>query len=348
MIQHRTIQHASKGTREMAISSATIGDHVARLQGKEPDFRLRLAKVAASRNDHDLAEPLLRALHQESPAVPKITQDLANYLSLQGRFEEARSLLEPLVHSVPADAQLRANLAAVLIQLQEVDAAREHARAALSLDPTDPLAKQILTQAGDPEAENVRPISFDKATGQLSIPEELLSQPGLDLGIPIAAALVRAHPEQAEALLADLARDNGVAYAKQVAQLAYHSPTLAVATTHFEQAEALFAKKKMPESLREYTLAIEENLQKAAAYTGAGDCYYMMGKMNLAAAFFEESIAIEPKATTLRFLGDAYQRSNRLEAAARAYEQALELNPSYDAARQQLQLVRQALSSESK
>jgi tetratricopeptide (TPR) repeat protein len=128
--------------------------------------------------------------------------------------------------------------------------------------------------------------------------------------------------------------------------MAAGTPTAATATTHFDKAEALFAARKVPEGLAEYTLAIAEDPQNAAAYLGAGDCHYFMGEPSLAAAFFEESAAIEPKAPTLRFLGDAYQKAGRLRPAAQAYERALELDPSYAAARQQLESVRRELNTE--
>jgi tetratricopeptide (TPR) repeat protein len=116
--------------------------------------------------------------------------------------------------------------------------------------------------------------------------------------------------------------------------------------THLEKAEALFRARKLPEALAEYKLAIKENADNAAAYMGAGDCHYHLGQLNLATAFFEESIAIEVRPSTLRFLGDAHRKSGRIQAAIRAYERALEVDPSYEIARQQLEAVRQNVKAE--
>ena len=163
----------------------------------------------------------------------------------------------------------------------------------------------------------------------------------------ITAALLRANPDEAEGVLQSIAEEKGLDYAQRVAAMAFPGSAQERELSHFEKAKKLFGAQYLAEALEEYKLAIAVNRDHAGAYMGAGDCYYHLGQLNLAAAFFEESVAIQPSPSTLRFLGDAHRRAGRMEKAIQAYEQALELDPSYELVTRQLHIIQEHMKEAS-
>ena len=103
-----------------------------------------------------------------------------------------------------------------------------------------------------------------------------------------------------------------------------------------DRAMRLFQQRRYAEAKVAYAQAITEDPDDHYVYLGLGDCHYMLGDFHLAAAYFEESIAVEPTTSAWRFLGDAYRKGGRRPQARAAYESALALNPEYHIARQQL------------
>lgn len=230
----------------------------------------------------------------------------------------------------------------ILINLGRADEGRPYIKAALAANPSDPTAQYLLQQLGDPDTQPR--IIFEKASGKLIISEELLNKPAVDLAVMITAAVLKAHPAEAQEMLQSIVEEKGLDFAQRVAEIVFPgSVRKPEEQNHFEKAEELFKARLLPEAIEEYKLAIAADRDHAMAYMGIGDCYYHLGQFNLATAFFEESVLIQPNHSTFLFLGDAHLKAGRMEKAIRAYEQALELNPSYEIARQQLRDVREQM-----
>ncbi len=109
--------------------------------------------------------------------------------------------------------------------------------------------------------------------------------------------------------------------------------------THFEEAERLFASKRFLDAIIKYKLAIADNPENWQAYMGLGDAHYMMGEYYLAAAYFEESVAIQPHAPTYRYLGDSYSRTGQLDKAIEAYQCSVDTDPNYGPAKESLRMA---------
>ena len=225
-------------------------------------------------------------------------------------------------------------LGVVYHQLNQPILAERYLKAALVQDPSDYLAKRVIEDIGAAKAQPA--MTFDKESKTLTISDAILDNPSADMGMMILATLLKANPENAQEVLQGVARTEGPAYAQRVFELAFPSAPEEKEPSHFDKAQELFGARRLPEALNEYRLAIKEDRDHALAYMGAGDCYFHMGMLNLAAAYFEESIAIEPSPATLTFLGNAHRKSGRTDEAIQSYEQALKLNPNYELARQHL------------
>lgn len=339
ILQSRAFRAAVRGEVKDAIAVATVADRVSKSLGKQFQVRLRLAEAALYANQYATAEVLLRVLITESPDDLDVQKSFARSLMQQGKYNEARDLLEKIVERSPDDAATHRDLGIIYFRLNQPDLARPSLRAALAADPSDFLAQRVLDEI---ERSNPQPgIVFDKESGTLAISEGLLANSDADLTTMITVTLLKGNPEQAQEILQSIAETNGLAYAQHLAELAFPQAATDTEASHYDKAAKLFHAGSLPEALSEYKLAIAEDRDNASAYMGAGDCYYMMGQLNVATAFFEESIAIRPDHTTLTFLGDAHRKAGRREDAIRAYEQALKLNPNYALARQALSFMQE-------
>jgi tetratricopeptide (TPR) repeat protein len=327
----------ARGRVQDGLTLANAADWLAREVGEKIQRRANLAEAALYMNEYSLAEALYRTLLEESPDDLDIRAKLGRCLAEQGYNEEAKEHLTQVLGRSPDHARALRDLGGVYLNLGDFGAARRYFQAAAEADPSDPLPATVLKQLENHGAEPL--VLYDPASKQLQIDEGLLSRPPDEVSMIITATLLRADPEGAAALLQSIAEERGLEYARRLAEMAF-PPATKRDPSHQDKAEQLFAARKIPEALEEYRLAIAENRDDAFSYMGAGDCYYHMGRFSLAAAFFEESVAIQPRPSTLRFLGDAYRKTGHLKKAASAYEQAVQLDPSYTVAKEQLAVLR--------
>lgn len=334
ILRCRAFRSAADGNAGDAVIAANVADWVAKALNKESRVRRDLADTALYVNQYGTAELVLRALLTEIPGDIGVQGKLGHCLFLQGKYQEAQGFLQHVVERSPHDSRALRELGVVYSHLNQPILALRYLKAALVRDPSDYLAKRVLE---DIEAAQVQPaVTFDQKSKTLTISDAILDNPSADMGMMILATLLKANPENAQEVLQGVARTEGPAYAQRVFELAFPSAAQQKEPSHFDKAQELFRTRQLPEALKEYRLAIKEDRDHALAYMGAGDCYYHMGMLNLATAYFEESIAIEPSPSTLTFLGNAHRKSGRTDEAIQSYEQALKLNPNYELARQHL------------
>lgn len=338
ILRCRAFRSAAGGNAGDAVAAANVADWVAKALNKESRVRRDLADAALYVNSYATAELVLHALLAENPGDIGVQGKLGNCLFLQGKYQEAQGFLQHVVERSPRDGQALRELGVVYNHLNQPILAQRYLKAALVQDPSDYLAKRVLEVI---ESAQVQPaMTFDNESKTLTISDAILDNPSADMGMMILATLLKANPENAQEVLQGVAKTEGPAYAQRVFELAFPSAPQEKEPSHYDKAQEHFRAKRLPEALNEYKLAINEDRDHAMAYMGAGDCYYHMGKLNLATAYFEESIEIEPSPSTLTFLGNAHRKSGRIDEARQSYEQALKLNPNYELARQHLSAMR--------
>ncbi|HET9373095.1 MAG TPA: tetratricopeptide repeat protein [Vicinamibacterales bacterium] len=116
--------------------------------GPDPEAPLRLGRLASQVRAPELAEPYFRRAVAIAPTQASARQQLGLNLTVLGRFEEAARELAEAARLEPRDADTLAHLAYCELQLGRIDDARRHLDAALSVNPTHPLAAQIAARIG--------------------------------------------------------------------------------------------------------------------------------------------------------------------------------------------------------
>lgn len=108
------------------------------------DALLRLGRVAAEAHAPDIAEPLFRQGVALMPDDASARQQYGLDLLVLGRYGDAARELAIATRLDPRDSQSLSHLAYAEAKINQIDAARTHASAALAIDPSDPLARQLV------------------------------------------------------------------------------------------------------------------------------------------------------------------------------------------------------------
>ncbi|HYP97865.1 MAG TPA: tetratricopeptide repeat protein [Polyangiaceae bacterium] len=226
-------------------------------------------------------------------------------------------------------------LAGILIESRKLDEALACLGSAVALDPQHSGAADILSWLSPAEIPGAH---LDLRTNRFYVAQELLDAGPERAATYMSAALIRATPSAAVDVLASLENEKGSEFTAEVRRVLFPvlRAQLDVQHSHLEEAEALFQARRFDEATVEYTAATRDNPSDGAAWMGIGDCYYHLGKFNLATAFFEESVLLRPDAPTYLFLGDAHLKGGRFSGAREAYQAALNVNPNYDFAHRRL------------
>jgi tetratricopeptide (TPR) repeat protein len=111
------------------------------------DVRLRMAELMLEENKVPEALPHLEALMRRYPNRPEVQARLGHCRILEGKTAEARELLEKAVAGLPDDLPLLHDLSKVEMTDGNPPAAERWLRHALQVDPTDPEALFMLSQA---------------------------------------------------------------------------------------------------------------------------------------------------------------------------------------------------------
>jgi tetratricopeptide (TPR) repeat protein len=289
------------------------------------------------RKDLDAAEWLIGDQLKMCPGNLELQKTLGRALILHSKNKEALELLKEIAQVHPDDALVQSMLGSVLYMQGELAKAESHFRRALELDPEEASA-----QYGLRNIDNEKPagaVHFKDGTLTLSGDIENV-EPG-ELAAAMTAAILAANPENMAAGLEEIAQSDPQ-LAQKVTQLLRQQGVLEpvsepASVQHYRRAEQFFGEGQFQEAVREYSLAVEADPDFAEAYMGWGDVYYRIGMYQLAIAYFEESIIIEPMPPTYRFLGDSYAHVGKRKQAEEAYRQALNLDPNYGGARVSLQ-----------
>jgi tetratricopeptide (TPR) repeat protein len=146
-----------KGGYDLAVALQSVGSFPAaaavirRINIPNPDdveAWLRLGRLAAQVHAPDVAEPFFRHAVGMRPDQAGARQQLGLDLLVLGRFDEAARELSEAVRLDPRDPDSLSHLAYCEIKLGRLSDARAHAEAALAINPSDELAKQLLVALG--------------------------------------------------------------------------------------------------------------------------------------------------------------------------------------------------------
>ena len=105
---------------------------------------LRLGRIAMEARAPEVAEPFFRHATAMQPAHAETRQQYGLNLLVLNRFADAARELSESARLNPRDADTLSRLAYAEAKLGRTADARQHALAALAVDPNDPLARQLL------------------------------------------------------------------------------------------------------------------------------------------------------------------------------------------------------------
>jgi tetratricopeptide (TPR) repeat protein len=317
---------------EDAVKLCEILDAMAERNGCVAGYAARLGQVSVFHNAWATGEALLRSAQARGLTEARLHVLLARALTQQGRVEEALEVLRDVIECEPKNADAWRDLGIGLLALEAPEPAWEALSRAIEFDPEDQIAAIALRSIPRPV------VSLDAEAGILNIPADLVNGDPETTAVIITAAIIKAMPGDLEENLQHRASERGPAFVDQVraAILGESQPAEEKAV---DRAKRLFHQRRLVEAKKAYAEAIAEDPDDSYPYLGLGDCHYMLGEFHLAAAYFEESIAVQPTTSAWRFLGDAYRKVGRRPQARAAYESALILDPNYHLARKQLDLM---------
>ena len=109
---------------------------------------LRVGRLAAEVKAPEVAEPFFRHAVAMAPDSPAARHQLGTVLLVLRRYDEAVRELAESVRLDPRSADALANLGYCEYQLGQVAEARAHVDAALGLDPSHALARQLQSALG--------------------------------------------------------------------------------------------------------------------------------------------------------------------------------------------------------
>ncbi len=138
-------------TERLADSAADYSRAADLFHAQSADLReivtlLALLQVDLARNDLDAAEKAAARLSERAPNAAMTTYSNAMVAYRRGRFDEAATLLQPLVSSSPSVIQFRALLGAVLLARGNLFQAEQQFTAVLAAAPRDPAAIKLLAE----------------------------------------------------------------------------------------------------------------------------------------------------------------------------------------------------------
>lgn len=194
-----------RGNFELAFrqdAEAAIAAFEAAYEGQPTqDSLLTLVRAYQRVGDPESALSALRRWREQNEAGPAVLQASAELELARGNMETARDLYEELVAARPSDATARNNLAWILSEQGQLDAAFEHAKRAVELAPDVPEIRDtigmVLLKRGE----------ADQAVGHLK--EAVAGAPSRsDIRLNYVEALVASGDEkEAKEILAEIDKD---------------------------------------------------------------------------------------------------------------------------------------------
>ena len=116
------------------------------------------------------------------------------------------------------------------------------------------------------------------------------------------------------------------------------------AFAYHNRGSAYGKMKNYTQAVADFSQAIAIDANYATAYSGRGFAYYGLGDYERAAADFSKAVSINPNYAEAYYgRGNVYMTLGHYEEAVRDYEKALSLNPNLDAARQNIEMIRNAM-----
>jgi tetratricopeptide (TPR) repeat protein len=138
---------AGAGRRDEAVA---VLRRITPRAGEDVETWLRLGRLAVELKAPDAGEPFFGFAARQRPASAAARVQYGVNLLVLGRMDDAARELSEAVRLDPRDADALAHLAYAELALGRREAARDHAAAALAIDPAQPLAAQIAARLKEP------------------------------------------------------------------------------------------------------------------------------------------------------------------------------------------------------
>ncbi|MDO0933481.1 CHAT domain-containing tetratricopeptide repeat protein [Streptomyces sp. DG2A-72] len=321
-----------------ALELAREADRIAAEHGRKPTVLAALGDELVRRRAWAEAYTVLEERRRVQPADRKVVHLMARCRFERGLYFAGRKLLTDLLGQPPGpeDVETLTFLCTIAVglggdpelgrwkeELKRLDPLQEPLPDRLTT-PRTPRTKIHVDRGADADNRNrpARRGGFDP-TG--------MSQDEFQANF--LASFVEWLPEEQRAeATRDLTRDDPELTA-EVGRLRDRSR----AEEHFKAGERYFGTGRLDDAEREYEAAIALDPDHGYAWHCLGDVWYLRRKYDLAQAYCEESVAIQPSAQGLWLIGECLRNGGAGAHRARAYYQkALELDPDYGAARKAL------------
>jgi len=272
-------------------------------EDSEALYRLGLAYLKLG--EPAKAVPPLRALVKKNLAAVDATVLLARALRLSGEVDEARSLLDAAIASLPGESALRSERGLLARWLNDNDGAIDAYRKAVELAPKD-------------------------AELRFNLGEALHKRGKLDPAIASYREALNLNPELAAAQvnLGKALADKGLYVDAKDVLTAAARKTLTDPEAHYNLAVLLMREDNVQLAIAEYERALAIDPRHALAHNNLGVALDGIGNHQRASEEFRKAIATDPRYVEAHFnLGLSYFRLGDNLRATRQFEKALELEP---------------------
>jgi Flp pilus assembly protein TadD len=134
----KTFQELKQKEKAVMDAENAALDNARAMRNLAAGFHTQVAEILLQQRRDDLAEAHLRQARLISPQEPVPSEMLAGFYIRSRQLPQARSVYEDLVRLCPNQANYRANLGTLLLQLKDFAAAETELKRALELDSQHP------------------------------------------------------------------------------------------------------------------------------------------------------------------------------------------------------------------
>ncbi|MGL4608396.1 MAG: tetratricopeptide repeat protein [Trueperaceae bacterium] len=293
-----------------------------------PNIAILESDLLSRAKDYEGAEAVLQDALGKNPNNPDVVNALAVVQSTQGKIDEAIATF----NSVNTDPDAQMNLARLLIQVGENQAALDALTPRVTANPNDAELQALygLSLRGVGRADEAK-AAFDQAlaidpNNELAQSASQLSSQQQDVTggqAPTLNADAQAAFEQGESKLANRDLEGALADFQQARQLQDNG------LTAFYEGLVLQQLGRTREAVPAYERALQDYPESDTILNNLGYAHLLLGRMDLALENLNKAVSIDSSNDQAYLnLGLAYYNLNNFTDAVKAFDAALAINPN--------------------